>query len=197
MGQGMKVDRFISTGPRRSTEQACTEISDFISQATADRSARHAEDVRLVLRKTLPLLRFLLPTRRFADPAVSVEMPELLINLYVGYGPDSGDDLSVPDLTLVDKLDPQDVITITLRTTAEVTGDLARLPGAASTGRVRVSLVTEDTRQIPLPDAGGETELEFPADAEPAPADDETGATAPPEAVPKLEPMAAESSVSD
>lgn len=137
----MKFERSISTGPRRSTEQTCTGIADFVTSILSERSYPDTAEVRAGFERLLPLLRLLITTRGLGKPAITLAAPDLRVDIVVDYDPMSGDDLSVPSMTLLDKLSESDLITITVNNAEDVAASLREATAAASTKRIRFQLI--------------------------------------------------------
>jgi hypothetical protein len=115
----MKVERAISAGPRRAVEQTCMAIVGFASGILDERSYPEVEQARAGMVKLLPLLRFLITTRGLGEPAITLDMPELQVDVLVGY----------------------DLITIAVHSTVELGPGLGDLPAAASTKGIRFKLM--------------------------------------------------------
>jgi hypothetical protein len=84
----------------------------------------------------------------------------------VSYDPDFGEDLTPPNLTLLDKLTVADPIAVSLHGRDEITGPLSALPAAASTETVTFGLARPaDPAAQPIdpmgepPAPGGETDM--------------------------------------
>jgi hypothetical protein len=137
----MKVERAISAGPRRAVEQTCMAIVGFASGILDERSYPEVEQARAGMVKLLPLLRFLITTRGLGEPAITLDMPELQVDVLVGYDPAFEENLTVPDMALLGKLSGSDLITIAVHSTVELGPGLGDLPAAASTKGIRFKLM--------------------------------------------------------
>jgi hypothetical protein len=164
----MKVERAISAGPRRAIEQTCMAIVGFASGILDERSYPELEQARASMVKLLPLLRFLITTRGLGEPAITLDMPELQVDVLVGYDPAFEENLTVPDTALLGKLSGSDPITITMHSTGEVGSPLADLPAAASTKGIRFELIrVGDAPPVDAPSADADSTR--PADDIPVP----------------------------
>jgi hypothetical protein len=175
----MKVDRSIGTGPRRSIEQTVTEIMDFVEVVLCARSYPDVEKVRSGFRRILPLLRFLFTTRGLGEPAVTVAMTDLEIDIRVSYDPAFEEDMTPPGLALLGRLEASDVITIIVRSPSDVVQPLRDLLSAASTPGIRFELVRVADSAEPdsaEPDAASDAAAwdTEPLDTEALPEDTET-----------------------
>jgi hypothetical protein len=170
MERSVKVERSIGMGPRRGAEQACIAITDFVTELLHGRAYPDTAEVRARFEQMYPLLRFLLTTRRLAEPAMTIEMPDLQIDIRISYDPEFEEDLTLPSLVLLDKLTVTDRITTRLHGAEDVIGHLQELPAAASTESLTFELthageaIPEGGDAVPEPDdASGEDLL--PEDA--------------------------------
>jgi hypothetical protein len=145
MDQVMRLDRSISAGPRRGVEQACTSIANFVSEIVDERAYPDAASVRKGFDPVFPVLRYLLTTRKFAEPAIIVRMPELVVEISVSYDVEAEDNMEVPDLALLEKLPASATIEIGLNSTEEVPVSLSASLGKASSKRIRFSFVPDAT----------------------------------------------------
>jgi hypothetical protein len=151
MDQAMRLDRSISAGPRRGVEQACASIVNFVSEVVDERAYPDAASVRKGFDSVFPALRYLLTTRKFADPAIVVRMPELVVQISVSYDVEAEDNMEVPNLALLEKLPESATIEISLHSTEEVPASLSAPLGKASSKRLRFSFV---------PDAAAESDVD-------------------------------------
>jgi hypothetical protein len=141
MDQPMQVARSISSGPHRSAEQTCTGIAEFIADVLRSREYPDVAKVRSRFEQVFPLLRFLITARRFGDPAVTVAMQDLDVAIYVNYDPQFEEDLTPPNLVLLDSLTAADLIKITLHADQDVTGQLGQLPADATGDGIHFELI--------------------------------------------------------
>ena len=147
----MKVERSIGAGPRRSTEQACVGIAEFIIRTLHDRKYPDVAQVRSRFEQLFPLLRFLLTTRGLARPAITIATPGLHIDIVVSYDPEFKEDLTPPNLVLLDSLAAVEVIGISIHSAEKVAGRLRSLPAAVSTDTIRFEL-THSADSVPEAD---------------------------------------------
>lgn len=139
----MRLDRSISAGPRHSVEQACTSIANFVTAIADERAYPDTAHVRTGFETILPTLRYLLTTRKFAEPAISVRMPELLIRISVSYDVEAEDNLEVPNLALLEKLPESAAIEVSLHSSGEVPDSLRSPLDSASSERIRFASAPE------------------------------------------------------
>jgi len=143
----MKIERSVVIAGRRATSDACAVISDFVAGIARERDYPALAEIRAGFAKISPTLSVMLVTRALAQPAISVRMPDLRIELSVSYSPDDEDNLSVPDMGLLDKLSASAPIEIVLHATGtlharqydrvtEACSDRIRFALAAATGAV-------------------------------------------------------------
>jgi hypothetical protein len=158
----MRLDRSISAGPRRGVEQTCTSIADFVTEVLDERAYPDAARVRAGFATISPTLRYLLTTRKLAEPAISVLMPELTIQISVSYDIDSEDNLEVPNLALLDKLPESAAIQVSLHSADEVPESLRGSLDKASSGQLTFTLGGG------VPASSGEPDDGFDADPMPA-----------------------------
>lgn len=148
MDQSMKVQRSISSGPNRSTEQTCLKIADFVADVLRIREYPDVASARSQFERMFPLLRFLLTTRRVGEPAVTVAMPGLLVEISVSYDPQLNEDLTPPNLMLLDSLTAADLIEITMHSNDEITGRLGQHPAEASTEGIHFKLTYDKSTEV-------------------------------------------------
>jgi len=172
----MKAERLISTGPRRGVEQTCTEIVQFVTGILDARKYPETANVRSAFEQLLPLLRFLITVRGFGEPAITVSMPDLQVDIRLSYDPAVEGDLTPPNVALLDPLVVSDSITVTLRSLAELAESMRGAPAAASTRNVRFEL-GDGTSDVEKPDLVSDQE---PPPGYPAAADEgDAGADGP------------------
>ena len=122
----------------------------------------------------------LLTLRAVADPAITFATPGLTVAISVSYDLDGEDDLTPPNLALLEELAASDSVDITIHGTRPLEGRLATLVTKASTETIRFSLADagEDSGQ-PVKDepdpAGADQTGAAPAGAD-APAADSADA---------------------
>jgi hypothetical protein len=133
--QAMHLERSVSAGPHRGVEQVCTEIATFVADLLDERAYPDTASVYTGLKSIISTLRYLGTIRRFAEPAISVRMPELIVLISVNYDPDT-DNLDVPSLALLDKLTGPATIEIVLHATEPLPDSLRLSLRKASTERV-------------------------------------------------------------
>ena len=133
----MKVERSISAGPRRSTEQTCMAIAEFAVGILRERSYPEVAEVSAGFERLLPLMRVLITKREFGEPAITLAMSELHVNILVGYDPAFEEDLTLPNLALLGKLSASDTITIAVNNAEDVAESLRNVLQTASTKHVR------------------------------------------------------------
>ncbi len=138
--QIMRADRSIAAGPRRGTEQACVDIAEFVTDLLRARSYPETAKARSRLEVVFPVLRYLLTTRGLANPAVRVMTPGLQVEISVSYEPRFEEDLTPPNLVLLQDLSADDVVEISIRSSAQLDGSLAALPGRASTKTIHFTV---------------------------------------------------------
>jgi len=138
--QIMRADRSIAAGPRRGTEQACVDIAEFVTDLLRARSYPETAKARSRLEVVFPVLRYLLTTRGLANPAVRVITPGLQVEISVSYEPQFEEDLTPPNLVLLQDLSADDVVEISIRSSAQLDGSLAALPGRASTKTIHFTV---------------------------------------------------------
>jgi hypothetical protein len=172
----MRVERSISTGPRRSTEQTCVDIAKFVTDVLGAREYPRAADAPAAFEKLFPLLRLLLSTRALGEPALTVTVPDLEVGIAVHYDVESEENLTLPNLVLLDPLTAADVVIIGVNATSDVVGKLGDLPAAASTKSIRFEL-NQGAGGGPEPAPAADTDV-WPADA--AAEGDDDGAAVPP-----------------
>jgi hypothetical protein len=155
MDQAMRLDRSISAGPRRGVEQACTSIANFVSEIVDERAYPDAASVRQGFGPVFPALRYLLTTRKFAEPAIVVRMPELVVQISVSYDVEAEDNMEVPNLALLEKLPESATIEISLHSTEEVPVSLRAPLDKAGSKRLRFSFVPDAADEADVdPDPG-------------------------------------------
>lgn len=166
--EAMRVERSISTGPRRSTEQTCVGIGQLIETILRDRAYPDTGSVTDPFAKLFPLLRYLLSTRKIGEPAITVAMPDLQVDIVVSYNPQFEEDLTVPNTMLLDRLSSADSIRIDVHSTEDVASPLRDLPESASSGNVRFALRNQPVHDDPVPPDADDTLFDDPAaDARP------------------------------
>jgi hypothetical protein len=166
---------------------------EFVTATLSAREYPETASVRPAFERLLPLLRFLITTRGFGEPAITVDMPGLQVDLQLNYDPSFDEDVTPPDVALLDRLTESDVITITLRNAVDVVDSMRGIPAAASTKSVRFELrdaipgdetkilPEEDTRPGYPPSANGQdADAGGPADRDTG-GDADSGAGRPPE----------------
>lgn len=136
----MRVERSISTGPRRSTEQTCVGIVQFVEAILRDRAYPDPGSVTDPFVRLFPLLRYLISTRKFAEPAITVAMPGLQVDIKVSYNPQFEEDLTAPNTMLLDRLSVADSIRVYVHNSEDVVSPLRDLPELASSGNVKFAL---------------------------------------------------------
>jgi hypothetical protein len=134
--QAMQLERSVSAGPHRGVEQVCTEIATFVADLLDERAYPDTASVYTGFKSIISTLRYLVTIRRFAEPAISVRMPELIVLISVNYDPDA-DNLDVPSLALLDKLTGPATIEIVLHATEPLPDSLRLSLRKASSERVR------------------------------------------------------------
>lgn len=139
----MRLYRSISAGPRRGVEQACISIAKFVTEIVNERAYPDSARVHSGFEAIFPTLRYLLTTRKFAEPAISVRMPELVVRISVSYDVDAQDNLEVPNLTLLEKLTESATIEISLHSADEVPETLRVLLDRASGKHVRFTVAAD------------------------------------------------------
>jgi hypothetical protein len=145
----MRIERSISTGPRRGTEQTCVAIAQFVTTILDQRGYPGTVKSTAQVEKTFPLLRFLLSTRGFAEPAITIAMPGLQVDLTVSYDPQADDDLTPPNTVLLDQLSADDVIHIEMNSADQVSQALQKVPRSASSETVKFSLARKAAASAP------------------------------------------------
>jgi hypothetical protein len=159
----MNIERSIGAGPRRSADQACTVISNFVVEIAEGREYPDLAGIRAGFQKISPTLGVMLTTRTLGEPAISVQMPELEVQVSVSYSPDAEDDLTVPSLTLLDKLAESDPIEVVLHSTGMVHQSLQERLYEASSKHIRFALAASTPplpAPAPSPDAGSAARLD-------------------------------------
>jgi hypothetical protein len=146
----MRVERSIGTGPRRSTEQACVTLAQFVAKVLADRAYPDAAKAASSFEGLFPLLRLLFSTRKFGEPAITITMPDLQVDILVSYSPDFEEDLTPPNVILLDRLSANDVIHIAVHSTGDIASPLQGLPASVSSDKVRFSFGPPE--DAPFPD---------------------------------------------
>ena len=183
----MNIERSIGAGPRRSAEKACAVISDFVVEIAKGREYPDLAGIRAGFQKISPTLGVMLTTRSLGEPAISVQMPELQVQVSVGYSPDAEDNLSVPSLTLLDKLAESDSIQVVLHSTGTVHQSLQERLHQASSKHITFALATSVP---PVPAPAQVADLVPCPDLVPAPAPDpDAGLGLPPAGVPEDHPL--------
>ncbi|MBX6381520.1 MAG: 50S ribosome-binding GTPase [Microbispora sp.] len=156
----MNVTRSVSAGPTRSVEQTCARLTRFTEEILLAYGHPAAGLVRAKFAAVLPLLRFLLTTRAFADPALTVATAELHVDIRVEYDPGADEDLSVPVTGLLASPGPQAPVVITIYGAREVAGELRRVAEAASGDGFVFAFAVLGTRPGPLgPGMNGSAKL--------------------------------------
>jgi hypothetical protein len=148
MDQAMRLDRSISAGPRRGVEQTCTSIADFVTEIVDERGYPDVAGVRKGFDAIFPILRYLLTTRKFAEPAIAVRMPELIIRISVRYDVDADENMEVPNLALLEKLPESALIEISLDSADEVPASLRSALGKASSKGIRFTVASDVTAEL-------------------------------------------------
>lgn len=185
----MNIERSIGAGPRRSAEKACAVISDFVVEIAKGRDYPDLAGIRAGFQKISPTLGVMLTTRSLGEPAISVQMPELQVQVSVGYSPDAEDNLSVPSLTLLDKLAESDPIQVVLHSTGPVHQSLQERLHQASSRNITFALATS-MPPGPAPAPASVADLVPCPDLVPAPAPDpDAGLALPPAGVPEDYPV--------
>jgi len=136
----MNIERSIGAGPRRSANDACTVISNFVMEIAKERGHPDLDGIRAGFRKISPTLGVMLTTRSLGEPAISVQMPELQVQISVSYSPDWEDDLTVPSPNMLDKLTGSDSIQIVLHSTGTVHQSLQERLYEASSKHIMFTL---------------------------------------------------------
>jgi hypothetical protein len=136
----MNIERSIGAGPRRSANEACTVISNFVVEIAKERGYPDLDGIRAGFQKISGPLGVMLTTRSLGEPAISVQMPELQVQISVSYSPDWEDDLTVPSPGMLDKLDESDPIQIVLNSTGTVHQSLQERIDAASSKYIMFTL---------------------------------------------------------
>lgn len=158
MAQGMQLDRSIAAGPRRKVEQVCEDLADFVAELASERGHGDSGRVRSDVVEIFPPLRYLLARRLFADPAISIRMPELTVLISVSYDMDGHKDLDIPSLQILEKL-PGAAIDVSLHATEALPESQRRVLETASTGRVRFHCPSADDHASQAgPDQHGQAE---------------------------------------
>ncbi len=134
--QAMQLERSVSAGPHRGVEQVCTEIATFVADLLDERAYPDTASIYTGLKSIISPLRYLVTIRQFAEPAISVRMPELIVRISVNYDTDT-DNLDVPSLTLLDELTGQAAIEIVLHATEPLPDSLRLLLRTASSDRIQ------------------------------------------------------------
>lgn len=146
----MNVTRSVSAGPTRSVEQTCARLAKFTEEILLAYGHPGARLARARFTAVLPLLRFLLTTRTFADPVLTVSTAELHVDIRVEHDPSAGEDLSVPIIGLLAAPGPQAPVVITIHGVREVTGELRRAMAAASGDGFVFAFAVRGTRPAPV-----------------------------------------------
>jgi hypothetical protein len=146
----MNIERSIGAGPRRSADHACSVISNFVVEIAKGREYPNLAGIRSGFQKISPTLGVMLTTRSLGEPAVSVQMPELQVQLSISYSPDAEDDLTLPSLTLLDKLAESDPIQVVLHSTGMVHQSLQERLHEASSKHITFTLVAS-VPPVPAP----------------------------------------------
>jgi hypothetical protein len=171
----MNLERSIGAGPRRSADQACTVISNFVVEIAKEREYPDLAGIRAGFQTISPTLGVMLTTRSLGEPAISVQMPELQVQFSVSYSPDAEDNLAVPSLLLLDKLAESDPIQVVLHSTGHVHASLQERLRAASVGRITFRL-DADAPTVPASAPVPPAPVPTPGSAPTPPADSVTRA---------------------
>jgi hypothetical protein len=183
----MNIERSIGAGPRRSADQACAVISNFVVEIAKEREYPDLAGIRAGFQKISPTLGVMLTTRSLGEPAVSVQMAELQVQVNVSYSPDAEDDLTVPSLTLLDKLAESDPIQIVLHSTGMVHQTLQDRLHEASTKHITFVLAAS-VPPVPAPAPIADPASRPDLDTDPA-LDPDPGLGLPPAGVPEAYPV--------
>lgn len=135
----MKIERSVVAN-RRKTSEACAIISDFVAGIARERRYPDLAGIRAGFAKISPALGVMLVSRALADPAISVRMPDLQIEVSVSYSPDDDDNLTIPDMGLLDKLTASATIEVVLHATGTRHASLNDRLAEASAGGIKFSL---------------------------------------------------------
>ncbi len=173
MEHAMRLERSVDAGPRRGVERVCVGVATFVADLVDERAYPDTASVYAGLKSIFPTLRFLLTTRKFANPAISVRMPELIVEISVNYDQDAEDNLEVPSLELLDKLSASATIEILLHAAEPLPDSLHASVKRASSKRVKFAVAAGEA--VSPADTGGR----MAADQVPGELADEAGPTAP------------------
>jgi hypothetical protein len=177
--QAMRVERLITTGPHRSIQLTCKDLAEFVTDLLTARSYPDTAKVRAGFEQVFPALGMLLTLRAVADPAVTFATPGLTVAISVSYDLDGEDNLTPPNLALLEELAATDSVDITIHGTRLLEGHLAKLAEKASTGTIRFWLA--DAGQGPGEESGQPVKDEPGHPAHPAqpagPAGPDSGST--------------------
>ncbi|MEU6414718.1 DUF697 domain-containing protein [Microbispora sp. NPDC046933] len=145
----MKVTRSVSAGPLRSVEQTCARLAQFTEEILLAYGHPGARLARARFTAVLPLLRFLLTTRRLADPALTLSTAELHVDIRVEHDPGAGEDLSVPVTGLLAGPGPEATVGITIYGLEEITSELRSATAEASGDGFAFAFAVRGTRPVP------------------------------------------------
>lgn len=157
----MKIERSI-VASRRATGEACTVISDFVAGIARGREYPDLAGIREAFARLSPMFSVMLVSRSLAEPAISVRMPDLQAEVTVSYDPGDDDNLTIPDMGLLDKLTGSAPIEIVLHAkgtpharqyerVAEASGDRVKFTLAAGTSPVPDTVPDTIPGPAPIP----------------------------------------------
>jgi hypothetical protein len=166
--KAMQLERSVSAGPHRGVEQVCTEIATFVADLLDERAYPDTASVYTGFKSIISTLRYLVTIRRFAEPAISVRMPELIVLISVNYDPDT-DNLDVPSLALLDKLTGSATIEIVLHATEALPDGLRLSLRKACSERVtfKVAVGTADAERGASRDNADDSQATVPVAGQP------------------------------
>jgi len=167
----MKLQRSISAGPRRSTEQVVQLSVSYTHELLSSQENPAADDLKASLTQLAPVLRYLVATRAFRTPALTLSGPGLELELDFDYSPDAKDDLDLP-APLQDGPGKPEPVHLKIGTTTQIPASWLDLVATAQSRAITVTLLADEVREYPSSAEPLETPAAQDGPEEPSSAED-------------------------